>query len=158
MFIKDCDHISVAILNNVWTGEWDLKDDNIHNPLACTIHSREDAYKIISDFCKKETDYVFLVFDTPGGVRAFCVSHSMEPTSWESFVLHSKLNCDPLFQELTYKSKEYTARVTPKPKRLEQTGKDYISRKRFVIGKGIILPELVTEVKLYYEQVVKNRV
>jgi hypothetical protein len=158
MFVKKGNQISVAVLDSVWTGEWDLKDDSIHNPIACTINSRKEAYRAINSFCNANTDYSFLVFDTPGGVRAFCISHQFEPTSWESFRLHSKLNCDPFFQELTYKGKEYTARVTPKPKRLEQTGKDYISKKKYLIGKGKPLPALVKEVSLYYEQVIKNRV
>jgi hypothetical protein len=158
MFIKADNQIQVAILNQVWTGEWDLSDDSIHNPLACTIKTREEAYRNVLHFCEQNPEYLFLVFDTPGGVRAFCVSHSFNPSDWESFRLHSVLNCDPFFQELTWKGKAYTARVTPKQKRVEATGHDYISRKKYVIGTGIADTSLTKEVEDYYKVVEQNRV
>lgn len=158
MYLKETTTITVAILDSVWTGEWDLKDDDIHsNKLACTINTREEAYRLVKQFCKDNEDYRFLVFDTPGGVRAFCVSHEMKPTQWESFRLHSKLNCDPLFQELTWKGKEYTARVTPKAARVSAGQDDYISKKKYVMGTGNLVPHLMTEVEDYYKVVVNNR-
>jgi hypothetical protein len=156
MFIRHDSKMDVAVLS-CWTGEWDIVGE-IHDPIACTVSSREEAYSILNEYCKNNPEYTFLVFDTPGGVRAFCVSHKMNPSDWESFRLHSKLNCDPLFQEFTWKSKMYTARITPKSIRVKKTGNDYISRKRYIIGSGQILPDMVKEVKEYYTHVEKNRI
>lgn len=158
MFIIQENGLTIACIESTWTGEWDLRGDNIHYKDACTISTREEAYKRVKEFCNKNPEFKFLVFDTPGGVRAICISHRYEPNSWESYRLHSKLDCDPLYQELTYKSKMYCLRVSPKAKRVKETGHDYISRKKYVMGTGNIDSHCLKESELYYKEVEKNRV
>lgn len=145
--------IRILDFNNLLMGDWDLQDDPIHNPLACTINTREDAYKKVAEFCKSHPDYLFLIYDTPGGVRAFCVSHTFIPGSYEFWSCQSALGVDPMYQELCYKSKATSVRVSPKPKRAN----DYVAVKKFKVGNGKALPQLVEQV-IYHDQLIKEAI
>jgi hypothetical protein len=77
------------------------------------------------------------------------VSHRYQPGTYNFWSCQSALGVDPLYQEMCYKGKITSARVSPKPKRIG----DWVARKRFRIGQGKALPELISQV-IYHDELI----
>ncbi len=121
----------VVAWRELWMGDWDLVDDPIHAPKSCTVTHRNQVIDWLKQWCLSHPADHFVVYETPGGVRAFLVSRPL-PVGTESSQMHLHLHVDPLYRNYTREKAGYACRVSPKQGRAG----DYVARRWCEIGSG----------------------
>lgn len=125
--------------------DWDVPDP-IHPEEACTIRDRNEAYHILKEFCLENPGWVFRVYETPGGVRAFLTSRCVESVA-EVSDLMGWLRCDPLYVKFCERRRSFAVRVSAK---LSRKG-DYVARLVGIVGVGKEDPDAL-EVVRYHDR------
>lgn len=130
--------------------DWDIQDVGHLTTDAITINSRWEAIQILQDLCQQSDAWLWRVYKTPGGVRAFCMSHtwdlSVATDAAIAKALMVSLKCDPCYTHFTFSRCEgWRVRVSGKPGRPG----DYIAQHLFDVGSGKALPENVTNIQIH---------
>jgi hypothetical protein len=132
--------------NLCFTTEMDVANEGYHHLPCITFANKVEVITHIEEFCNNHPQYLFKVYESKGGIRVFCISHSLDAKSNEAEILHNALKGDPLFWSQCVKQEGYGARISRK----KCHGKhDYISRYLFTIGTGNSDPKLNNLTKWY---------
>lgn len=136
MFIEKRNGLVILVTGTMML-DWDMPADGHKDDRCISISKREDAYEIIHQWCQKHHSYLFKVYDTPGGVRAFCLSHTFNWRNTAGYKLcehfMSRLDCDKLYTKFSCMNQNgWRARVSPKPNREN----DYVAKHFMWMGYG----------------------
>lgn len=113
--------------------DWDVDDGSHFDPeRQCLVDSIGDAWETLHNFCEKNPEYKFVMYQTPGGARAFCISHRIKALSDEAGYLMDELKCDKIYVDITQQRGNFACRLTPK---IGREG-DYVARFIGYLGNG----------------------
>jgi hypothetical protein len=136
--------------------DWDVPNEGHLTKDAITLNSRYEAVNLLQKLCQQNASWRWRVYKTPGGVRAFCMSHQWDinkPTEAAvARMLMEHLKCDPCYTHFTFtKNEGWAARVSKKPARQG----DYIAQYLFDIGEGEALSTNTTNIVIHDALVAK---
>jgi hypothetical protein len=126
--------------------DWDV-DDGTHFDAKkqCLVDSIGEAWEILDRFCNKHPEYKFVMYQTPGGARAFCVSHRIRAGSKEARRILKKLKCDKIYAKLTNTREDFACRLTPKVNRKD----DYVAKFIGIVGVGDVDETLMCRIQYH---------
>lgn len=132
---RGVDYVSFADLAMF---DWDWPDVGHPTAECVTVSSVEEVLTRLRAFCLNHPDTCFRVYRTPGGIRAFCVSHRMRAA--DGARLQRELGCDPLYTAYTVEKGRFWARTSPKPERTTRSGlnHDFVAEALCDVGTGPI--------------------
>lgn len=130
--------------------DWDLMDVGHLTADSITINDRWEPVQLLKQLTQQSDAWLWRVYKTPGGVRAFCMSHSWDlqvPTQAAiAKALMVSLKCDPCYTDFTFKyCQGWRARVSKKRGRPG----DFIAQHMFDMGTGLALSENVVNIKIH---------
>ena len=131
--------------------DWDIPEDAHIDKRCITIERREDAHDIMFEWVKDNPNYLFRVYHTLGGVRAFVLSHDYTWSTTRGLVVANhfmryQMKCDELYIGLQIKKGiGWGARVSPKPNREY----DWVAQYVLTIGKGFALPHHIVNTAMH---------
>ena len=140
----------VILITSTMMLDWDVPDTGHLTADAITINNRWEAIDILQKLCQQSDAWLWRVYKTPGGVRAFCMSHSWDiQNTIQAAVakaIMTTLKCDPCYVDFTFRKAEgWNVRVSKKPGRPG----DYIAQHLFDIGEGKALKENIVNIELH---------
>ena len=99
--------------------------------VGCKSKSLDDIIKIFTDYCKKNPNLVFQIYESNGGVHGFLTSHSSDYKSKKSIDLMLDLDCDFYYTVYSY-LRGWSIRLNCKTKDIDPNLYKYIK----TIGTG----------------------
>lgn len=132
--------------------DWDVPDEGHKTEECITIKDRGEALTILEEFCKENRAWKFKVYETPGGVRAFCTSMCIKEGIGTMKETMDWLKCDPLYTRFCLQRREWACRVSPKVGRAN----DYVARYWKEVGEGSEDRDAV-ELVAYHDSLIQTR-
>ena len=130
--------------------DWDLPGPGHYSAAAITISTRYEPVEMLQNLCNQSDAWLFRVYKTPGGVRAFCMSHTWDLADPKEAavarMLMEGLKCDPCYTHFTFRRLNgWNSRVSPKVVRKN----DYVARHVLDMGKGQATSKNVANVAIH---------
>lgn len=135
--------------SNIPMFDWDIPDE-YHGDNSITFTSREEVIHMLGRFVSRNPSFYFRVYDTPGGLHGWLMSHSGTPR--QCLKLMRALKVDPLYIKYCLGRGEFSCRLG---KKYGREG-DYIARYRRGIGGGAVIP-LHKETVDYHDCMIAER-
>lgn len=135
--------IEVVSFTDVMMLDWDLKWDH--------IQEKQDAIDRLSAMVEQHPELTFYVYETPGGMRAFLVSHRVHVNSGLLGLMQA-LGCDGAYVKFTSERKVWNCRIGKKPGREG----DYIARFVGRIGDAPV-NEYIYELLEQHDELIADR-
>lgn len=144
--------VAMLVTPAMWNLDWDIAGEGHKDQNCITIKDRQEAVFLLQAWCDHNPGYLFKVFATASGVRAYCLSHKVQP--WSSIVSDPTLRQDPIFLRFMQKRGYWRTRVSSKPNRVEKPIYSFVRD----VGEGVALKEHLKTLNLVLQQAALNSI